>query len=188
MAAPVITKLAEPLNEGPTPEILDEIALTSEERASAHFSALTRDGRQVRVSLPRGSELQDGDVLVRDRNAAVVVRAAKEELLWLTPKGDTVAWSAACYQLGNLHRPARFLDDGVLTPQDMMVLQMMRSLDVSVEQVYRPFIGRRFGAAGAHHHHDHPQEDHDHGHQNEGHHHDHDHDLHHRGPIATERR
>ena len=85
MLLPVITKLAPPLSEGPDPEVIDEMTLTSEERASAHFSALSRDGRQVRVSLPRGSELQDGDVLVRDGDVAVVVRAAKEELLWLTP-------------------------------------------------------------------------------------------------------
>jgi urease accessory protein len=172
--AAVITKLAPPLSEGLSPKVIDEVTLTSEERASPHFSALSRDGRQVRVSLPRGSELQDGDVLVRDGDVAVVVRAAKEELLWLTPGRDTIAWSAACYQLGNLHRPARFLEGGVLTPHDPMVRNILNSLDVVVEQVFRPFIGRRFGAAGAHHHghhdHDHHHAAHDH-HRHDSHHH-----------------
>ena len=81
----------------------------------------------------------------------------------------TVAWSAACYQLGNLHRPARFLDgrrvdatrsDG---PKDRAVRSTCRSNRSSGR-----LSDRRFGAAGAHHHHDHhDQEDHHHGHQNE---------------------
>jgi urease accessory protein len=177
----VITKLAPPLSEGHPPKIIDEVTLTSEERASAHFSVLSRDGRQVRVSLPRGFELQDGDVLVRDNDIAIVVRAAKEALFWLKPGRDAVAWSAACYQLGNLHRPARFLEEGVLTPQDPMVRNVMQSLDVLVEPVFRPFIGRRFGAAGAHHHGHH---DHDHHHHLEGHHHHGDSHDHH-GPSSA---
>ena len=178
----VITKLAPALSEGPDPKVIDEVVLTSEERASAHFSALSRDGRQVRVSLPRGSELQDGDVLVRDGDVAVVIRAAKEDLLWLTPRRNAVAWSAACYQLGNLHRPARFLEGGVLTPQDAMVRNIMKSLEVSVEQVFRQFIGQRFGAAGAHHHHGHDDPDDHHHHE---HHHRHDDSHHHHGPGSA---
>lgn len=170
----VVTKLAAPLGEGQEPEILDEITLTSEERASAHFSALTRDGRPVRVSLPRGVELQDGDVLLREGKLAIVVRAADEELLWLRPCGNALAWSAACFQLGNLHRPARFTNDGVLTPRDVMALQVLRGFDISIEEVCRPFVGRRFGAAGAHHHHGGDDHDHHHeGHHHHGHHHHH---------------
>ncbi|MFD1330947.1 urease accessory protein UreE [Methylopila musalis] len=166
----VVTQLAAPLDSGPFPEIVDELPLTSEERASAHFSAHTTGGRHMRVSLPRGFELQDGDVLLREGPTAVVVRAADERLLWLTPRSDAIAWSAACYQLGNLHRPARFLEGGVLTPYDPMALQMLRGLDVSIEETSRPFVGRRFGAAGAHHHHAPSHEGHPH-HHDDGHHH-----------------
>ncbi|GLK66923.1 hypothetical protein [Hansschlegelia plantiphila] len=162
----IVTELAARLPEDAAGVEIDPLELTSEERASAHFSARTPGGRLVRVSLPRGVELQDGDVLLRDGEAAVVVRAAAEDLLWLRPRGNAVEWSAACYQLGNLHRPARFLEDGVLTPRDPLVTQMLHGLDIEVERVTRPFVGRRFGAAGAHHHHDH-----DHG---AGHDHDHD--------------
>ncbi|MGA0533017.1 hypothetical protein [Hansschlegelia sp. KR7-227] len=167
----VITELAKPLADGPEPAVVDALELTSEERASPHFSARTLGGRQVRVSLPRGTELQDGDVLLREGALAVVVRAAAEKLLWLTPRGNDVEWRAACYQLGNLHRPARFLAEGILTPRDPMVLQMLRGLDVAVEEVTRPFVGRRFGAAGAHHHHDtdHGHHPHDHGDHQHGH-------------------
>ena len=39
---------------------IDPLVLSSEERASGHFTAETAAGRTVRVSLPRGTELQDG--------------------------------------------------------------------------------------------------------------------------------
>lgn len=133
---------------------IDPLELTSEERASAHFVAETVAGRQIRVSLPRGTELQDGDVLTIDGDTAVVVKAKEEDLLLITPGPDPISWWAACYQLGNLHRPARFRDDGILTPHDPLALQILRGLDISVERIRVPFVGRRFGAAGAHHHHD----------------------------------
>ncbi len=157
---------------------IDPLVLSSEERASGHFTAETAAGRIVRVSLPRGTELQDGDVLLKEGQWAIVVRAAEEDLLLLRPGDDPLLWSAACYQLGNLHRPARFLPDGILTPYDPMAVQVLSGLAVAVERVRRPFLGRRFGAAGAHHHH-HGEvaaaHDHDDGHAHGAHGHAHHH-------------
>jgi urease accessory protein len=153
----------------------DPLMLTSSQRASAHFAAETVAGRSVRISLPRGTELQDGDVLDIDGEWAIVVKAADEDLIFITPQEDPMLWWAACYQLGNLHRPARFLADGILTPYDPMALHMLRGFDIQVEQVRRPFVGRRFGAAQGHHHQDEPApHSHSHGHDH-GHHHDHHH-------------
>ena len=149
----VITVLAPPLPDEPQGQTRDELVLTSEQRANPHLAVQTVGGRTLRISLPRGTELQDGDVILRENGLTVVVRAADEALLWLTPQGNDTDWNAACYQLGNLHRPARFLDGGVLTPSDPLALQVLRGLDVSLQEVTRPFVGRRFGAAGAHHHH-----------------------------------
>jgi urease accessory protein len=132
---------------------VDPLLLTSEERAGAHFTAETASGRVVRVSLPRGTELHDGDVLLTEGQWAVVVRAAEEDLILVKPAGSSVEWWAACYQLGNLHRPARFTDEGILTPYDPLAAQVLSGLDVSIERTRRPFVGRRFGSAGAHHHH-----------------------------------
>ena len=171
-ALAVVTEVIGRIAPGTPAAAIDPLELSAEERASAHFSASTRDGRRIRVSLPRGTELQDGDVLLLDGDVAVAVKAADEDLFWLRPGGSALEWWAACYQLGNLHRPARFLRDGVLTPRDPMVRQILAGLDVRIAEVRQPFVGRRFGAAGAHHHHSHSEpHDHDHGHA-----HDHGHD------------
>lgn len=138
----------------------DPILLNSEERASAHLVGRSEGGRSVRISLPRGSEINDGDVLALEGTTAVVARAAPEALYVIRPE-DAYTWGVAGYQLGNLHRPVRFAGDGMLTPADPMVADLLTRLGIPFEERTIPFVGRRYGAHGAHHHH------HDH------HHHDH---------------
>lgn len=167
---------------------IDPLPLTSEERSSAHFVAQTAAGRTVRVSLERGTELQDGDVLAIDGDWVIVTRAAEEDLLFIKPGDDPVSWWAACYQLGNLHRPARFLPEGILTHYDAMAIKQLTDLGISVQKTRRAFIGKRVGAAHgfAHghshshghtqgHSHSHAHHDHAHGDHDPHHHHDHPH-------------
>ncbi|MFU0506899.1 urease accessory protein UreE [Pseudaminobacter sp. NGMCC 1.201702] len=149
----IISNVVAHLADLPINAEVDLLELTSEERASPHFAATTCGGRQLRVSLPRGAELQDGDVLCFDDETAVVVKAKEEDLLLVKPGDNTISWWAACYQLGNFHRPARFREDGILTPDDPLAAQMLARLGVPVERVRTPFTGQRFGAAGAHHNH-----------------------------------
>lgn len=152
---------------------IDSLTLTSDERASPHFAKKTSSGRLVKISLPRGTDIQDGDVLEHGEGHAVIVVAAAEDLLFISPAQDRVQWWAACYQLGNLHRPVRFQDGGILTPFDPMVRQLLCGMDVLVERGSQPFIGKRFNAAtGGHGHglHDHAHHD---AHEHSHHHHPH---------------
>ena len=132
----------------------DPVLLNSEERASAHLVGRSEGGRSVRISLPRGTEINDGDVLALDGSTAVVARAAPEALYLVRPD-RAYDWGVAGYQLGNLHRPVRFTDEGMLTPADPMVADLLTRLGIAFEARTTPFVGRRYGAHGAHHHHDH---------------------------------
>jgi urease accessory protein len=161
----------------------DPLVLTSEERSSAHFVRSTEQGRTVRVSLPRGTEIADGDVLAIDAGVAVVATAAPEDLLAVTPRGAPIDWAAVGYQLGNLHRPMRFAEDRMLTPVDAMVEDLLQRMGVPFQRVRAPFVGRRYGSMTGHHHdhdHDHHGHGHDHDHSHE-HDHGHDHGHHHHG-------
>ena len=137
----------------------DPVLLNSEERASAHLVGRSVGGRAVRISLPRGTEINDGDVLALDGTTAVVARAAPEALYVVRPE-DAYTWGVAGYQLGNLHRPVRFTEDGMLTPADPMVADLLTRLDIAFEERTIPFVGRRYGAHGAHHHHHDHHHDH----------------------------
>ena len=139
----------------------DPVLLNSEERASAHLVGRSEGGRAVRISLPRGTEINDGDVLALEGTTAVVARAAPEALYVVRPD-DAYTWGVAGYQLGNLHRPVRFTDEGMLTPADPMVADLLTRLGIAFEERTIPFVGRRYGAHGAHHHHDHRDHHHEH--------------------------
>ena len=146
----VLGRIDDPENGGVA---RDPLWLTSEERASAHMVGRTEAGRTVRISLPRGTELQDGDILMREGDTAVVVCASPEPLYVISP--DTAfGWGVAGYQLGNMHRPVRFTDDAMLTPADPMVADLLARLDIPYRARTMPFVGKRFGAFTGHHHHD----------------------------------
>ena len=146
----------------------DPVFLTSEQRSSPHMLFETAAGRVLRISLPRGSELKDGDVLAEETGTIVVVRAANEALFKLAPDG-ALMWGVAGFHLGNLHRPVRFQDGAMLTPADPKVADVLRDAGVGFTRVEAPFVGTRYGSYSGHDH-DH---DHDHTASDHGHHHDH---------------
>jgi len=132
----------------------DPLLLNSEERASPHMLGHTEGGRDLRISMPRGTELNDGDVLALDGDTAIVVQAAPEELFVVSPN-TAYSWGVAGYQLGNLHRPVRFTEGAMLTPADAMVADMLERLGIDFERKTMPFIGKRYGSHTGGHHHEH---------------------------------
>lgn len=130
----------------------DQLLLTSEERSSPHMVGHTEDGRTVRISLPRGTELNDGDVLALDGDIAIVVTAAPEDLFVVTPR-DALEWAVVGYQLGNLHKPVRFTNDMMLTSVDPVVADVLNRLKIPYDRRMTPFVGRRYGSHTGHHDH-----------------------------------
>jgi urease accessory protein len=141
-----LTELDQPV------EAVDELELTTEERERAHLRARSRGNRELIISLPRGEELHDGDVVYLEDGVAVVVAAAPEDVLEVNPRTPR-EWALAAYQLGNLHRPARFLPDAILTPYDRSSAEMLRALGVATHRVKRGFVGERCRTL-THHHYD----------------------------------
>ncbi|MFV0245564.1 MAG: hypothetical protein ACK5IB_11160 [Qingshengfaniella sp.] len=153
--------------EGPADVTEDPVALSADQRSSPHMVLETRGGRRLRISLPRGSELNDGGLLARDGQVVVVVRAAPEQLFRIAP--DTARmWGVAGFHLGNLHRPVRFGDGVMLTPADPKVADVLRDAGIPYAAIEAPFVGTRYGSYAGH--------DHDHDHGGDGHrHHTHGH-------------
>jgi urease accessory protein len=137
-------------------EAVDELELTADDRERAHRRVRSKGNRELIISLPRGAELHDGDVVYVDNGVAVVVVAAPEDVLEVSPR-TTREWALAAYQLGNLHRPARFLADAILTPYDRSTQEVLGGLGLRARRVTRGLVGERYGAV-AHQHHSHPHE------------------------------
>lgn len=128
----------------------DPLILTSEERLSPHILGRTVGDRTLRISLPRLAELLDGDVLAIEGDLAIVVEAAPEDLLIISPD-DKLTWGVVGFQLGNLHCPVRFTETSILTPADPLVAEMLERIGIAFEQRLTPFIGQRYGSQASSH-------------------------------------
>jgi urease accessory protein len=158
IGVPVVEAVLGSLTELDRPvEAVDELELTAEERERAHLRARSRGNRELIISLPRSVELHDGDVVYVEDGVAVVVVAAPEDVLEVSPRTPR-EWALAAYQLGNLHRPARFLPDAILTPYDRSSAETLQALGVATHRVKRGFVGERCRAL-THHRHDHLHSD-----------------------------
>ena len=132
----------------------DRLLVTSDERSSPHLLRETEGGRTVRISLPRGTELNDGDVIELDGDIAVIVAAADEDLFVISPNSP-IEGGIAGYQLGNLHRPVRFTENkNILTPFDPTVRDILDHVRIRYKRLMLPFVGKRYGSHKAHNHHD----------------------------------
>lgn len=132
----------------------DPLILTSEERLSPHMLGRTVGDRALRISLPRSAELFDGDVLAINGDVAIVVAAAPEDLLIISPDNQ-LTWGVVGFQLGNLHRPVRFTETSILTPADPLVAEMLERIGIAFAQQMTPFIGQRYGSQNSPHSHEH---------------------------------
>src|SRR5690348_4329537 len=158
IGVPVVEAVLGNLTELDRPvEAVDELDLTAEERERAHLRARSRGNRELIISLPRGEELHDGDVVYIEDGVAVVVAAAPEDVLEVSPRTPR-EWALAAYQLGNLHRPARFLPDAILTPYDRSSAETLRALGVATHRVKRGLVGERCTALTHHRHGDEPDD------------------------------
>lgn len=128
----------------------DSLVLTSEERLSPHGVSYTTSGRKLRLSLPRSTELMDGDVLAIDGDVAIVVEAAPEAVFMIVPE-NPLAWGMIGFNLGNLHRPVRFTDTTILTPADPLVAEQFKRLGIAFEHQMMPFVGKRANVQGSGH-------------------------------------
>ncbi|UBF29995.1 urease accessory protein UreE (plasmid) [Kovacikia minuta CCNUW1] len=124
------------------PKHIDPLLLTSEERLSPHGVVYTANQRKLRISLPRSTELQDGDVLAIDGEVAIVVAAAPEDLFVISP-ANSLDWGMTGFNLGNLHRSVRFTDSAILTPADPLVADLLTRLGIPFERQTIPFVGQR---------------------------------------------
>ena len=135
----------------PTFDRQELFILTAEERSSAHGVISSDNGVSINISLPRGTELEDGDIVSVEHGVAMVVYAAHEDIFILKPV-TSLKWGVAGYTLGNLHRPVRFWNNTILTPKNDKVAAVLNSVDLPFTEKYTPFIGKRYGAYTAHGH------------------------------------
>ncbi len=97
--APQMLEVHELALEG---EPTDRLALTWEARRRSRLKAMTDEGREVGLFLPRGTVLTRGSLLRASDGSIIGVEAAAEEVSVVTAD-DPATLLRAAYHLGNRH-------------------------------------------------------------------------------------
>lgn len=101
------------------------------------------------LALPTGSTLTPGDILHVAADWYVVVEAAPEPVLAVTPRSREEALRIV-WEVGNRHFTLAVDGERLLLPDDAAMVQLLGRLDVPFERVESIFI-----PLGAGHRHDH---------------------------------
>ena len=155
------------------------ITLPREDRYRRRVAWMTDCGQPFLLDLPEATYMPDGTGLALNTGEYIIVRAAPENLIKLTAPTSAnlmrIAW-----HIGNRHTPAEITPDALFILPDHVLVDMVRGLGGTVEEVSRPFEpeGGAYGGHGTlergHHHRPvHQHDDHEHGHNHTHHHHHH---------------
>ncbi len=125
----------------------DVLPLTAEERRWGRRRVRTRGGRELTLALPTGTALTPGDVLHVETAWYVVVEAAPEPVLVITPATRAEAIRIA-FEVGNRHFTLALDRDRLLVPDDPAMEQLLTRLGLPWEQDRLPFAP--IGAAHRH--------------------------------------
>lgn len=126
----------------------DALVLTAEERRWGRRRVTTRSGRELALALPTGSTLAPGNVLHLGPTWYVVVEAAPEPVLAITPRSRAEALRVA-FEVGNRHFTIALDGDRLLVPDDPAMAQLLSRLGVPWERTRTSFM-----PIGAGHRHD----------------------------------
>ena len=157
------------------------VALDWDVRQKSRFDATDSQGRALGVFLPRGTVVRGGDVLVAEDGSLIVVRAAAQPVLVVTPcaeHGSPFDLLRAAYHLGNRHVQLELKPDRLKLEPDHVLAEMLKHMHLTVTEANEAFEPEGGAYAIGGHGHAHDQHDHDHGHHDHGH---HEHHGHHHG-------
>jgi len=127
----------------------DRLVLTAEERRWGRRRVKTEKGRELALALPTGSLLTPAHVLHVGDDYYVVIEAAVEDVLAVSPRSRDEMVRVA-FEVGNRHFTVAIDGDRLLVPDDIAMEQLLGRLGV-------PWVRDRtvFTPLGAGHRHDH---------------------------------
>jgi urease accessory protein len=124
--------------------------LTAEERTRSRHHFVTEDDTPVYLQLPRGTTLQDGDILTTETGDISVKIAAKPEPVLTVTSNDEIDLLRAAYHLGNRHVSLEITPNYLRLTPDSVLAAMLIQLGLNVTTEVAPFCPQ--GGAYSHHH------------------------------------
>lgn len=127
-----------------------KLYLTAEERSRSRYRFITEDHQQIFLRLPRGTILQDGDILTDENEDNLIKIMAKAEPVF-TVIADELLLLRAAYHLGNRHIPLEIKREYLRLSPDGVLRDMILHLGLTIKEEIVPFYPE-LGAYGNHSH------------------------------------
>jgi urease accessory protein len=115
------------------------LSLTAEERTRTRHRFETPDGKELYLRLPRGTVLQEGDLLQSEDGETVIKIAAKPQPVLTVTAQKHVDLLRASYHLGNRHVPLEVTPGYLRLSPDSVLQAMLEQLGVEVREEVVPF-------------------------------------------------
>ncbi|HEX9819215.1 MAG TPA: hypothetical protein VGD07_06355 [Methylomirabilota bacterium] len=140
MLVPIITDSRVHVREGELAgRERDVLVLTAEERRWGRRRVVTRGGRELALALPTGSALTPDDVLHVGPDWYVVIEAAPEPVLAVTPRSPEEGLRMA-FEVGNRHFMLALDGERLLVADDPAMEQLLRRLGLTFERALAAFV------------------------------------------------
>jgi urease accessory protein len=130
-------------------------------RQKSRFDAADSNGRSLGVFLPRGTMVRGGDVLVAEDGSLILVRAAAQPVLRVTPcavHGSPFDLLRAAYHLGNRHVHLELKPDHLKLEPDHVLADMLQQMHLIVTEVNEAFEPENGAYMAGNHAHGHAHE------------------------------
>jgi urease accessory protein len=125
------------------------LSLTAEERTRSRHHFITDDGTPIYLQLPRGTTLQEGDLLAPETDDLFIKVAAKPEPVLTVTSDDSINLLRAAYHLGNRHVSLEITPTYLRLAPDSVLEGMLTQLGLQVVAQVAPFCPQ--GGAYSHH-------------------------------------
>jgi urease accessory protein len=137
-----------------TATVVDRVVLDADERHRRRISLTAEGGTSFLLDLPHAVALKDGDGLVLEDGAIVLVSGKPEALIEITAAGPQELARLA-WHIGNRHTDVQIVGDKLRIRRDHVLEDMLRGLGAQVTAVDAPFDPEHgaYGHGHQHHHH-----------------------------------
>ncbi|WP_300360904.1 urease accessory protein UreE [Fusobacterium sp.] len=112
---------------------IERIYLESDELLKRVLRVKTDHGNEYGISLPKGSEMKDGDILFNDGHNMIIVSVKEDDVLVITPR-DINEMGEVAHNLGNKHLPVQIEEGKIIIQYDYLVEKFLQEIKVEFER------------------------------------------------------
>ena len=109
---------------------VERIYLESDELLKRVLRVTSDHGHEYGISLPKGSEMRDGDILFNDGHNMVVISVKEDDVIVITPR-DINEMGEVAHNLGNKHLPVQIEDGKIIIQYDYLVEKFLQDLQIN---------------------------------------------------------